>query len=394
MRLLSFRARCAVGALSWSFACSWLVGCSTKSNEPGNQLNGPLNGGSGADNRAGASAGGNGAAGGTLSNAGAPGSGGSGAGHANAGAGGSTGAQGGAGAGGSMSNGGAPGGAGGASGAGGAVSMAGSAGSLSTAGGAGGAAAGAGGAAAGTSGAGGAGTAGGAADCSGLPLCDSFESTAVGAAPNSALWTIVPMGASSATVDSIGAHGSSHSLKVVSSDRLYLRNSSVIGTLGSSVHVRFYVRFAATLGQGHGAMIVTHPTMVDQYSQSNELRFGGQDQVFHWNTDSDAANIPDVSPNGDMASVKPMPNTWYCIELTINTNGNLSTSIDGMDIPGLKEDGMPTPDIDQNWVNSADSLARYKMLADFNFGWQSYGAGALTLWYDDVALSASPIGCQ
>jgi hypothetical protein len=232
-------------------------------------------------------------------------------------------------------------------------------------------------------------------DCGSLPLCDSFEATAVGSPPSSTLWTLVPSSASGmATVDSMGAHGSAHSLKIVSPDRLYLRNTSVIGTLGNVVHVRFYVRFASALATGHGALIVTHPTMVDQYSQSNELRFGSQDSVFHWNTDSDAANIPDVSPNGDTTSFKPVADTWYCVELTINTNGNLSTSVDGTNVAGLTEDGMPTANIDQAWVGSTDSLARYKMLADFNFGWQSYGGGALTLWYDDVALSASPIGCQ
>jgi hypothetical protein len=232
-------------------------------------------------------------------------------------------------------------------------------------------------------------------DCGALPLCAAFESTAVGSPPSSTLWTLVPASASGmATVDSMGAHGSAHSLKIVSPDRLYLRNTSVIGTLGNVVHVRFYVRFAAALAAGHGALIVTHPTMVDQYSQSNELRFGSQDSVFHWNTDSDAANIPDVSPNGDMASFKPAADTWYCVELTINTNGNLNAAVDGMDVAGLTEDGTPTANIDQAWVGSTDSLARYKTLADFNFGWQSYGGGALTLWYDDVALSGSPIGCQ
>jgi len=184
-----------------------------------------------------------------------------------------------------------------------------------------------------------------------------------------------------------------HSLKVVSPDRRYLRNTSVIGTLGSVVHVRFYLRLDSALAEGHGGMIVTHPTMVDQYSQSNELRFGSQGQVFHWNTDSDGANIPDVSPNGNAASVKPKVNTWYCVELTINTNGHLNASIDGVDVPGLTEDGTATPNIDQAWVGSAPSLARYTAMADFSFGWQSYGGGALTLWYDDVALSSSAIGC-
>ena len=201
-------------------------------------------------------------------------------------------------------------------------------------------------------------------------------------------------GSGSAMVDSSGAHGSGHALKVTSPDRLYLRNSSVIGTLGDTVYVRFNVKFMSALATGHGAMIVTHPMMVDQYSQSNELRFGSQDGVFHWNTDSDSANIPDVSPNGDMASFKPTANTWYCIVLTINTNGNLSVSVDGADQAGLKEDGMPTANIDQSWISSgSSSLSRYTKFADFNFGWQSYGAGAMTLWFDDVALSGSPLDC-
>jgi len=133
---------------------------------------------------------------------------------------------------------------------------------------------------------------------------------------------------------------------------------------------------------------------VDQYSQQNELRFGSQDSVFHWNTDSDSANLPDVSPSGDAASFKPVASQWYCVQLTINTNGHLNVAIDGTDIPGLAEDGTATPNIDQSWVNSAASLARYTTLADFNFGWDSYGGGPLTLWYDDVALSSAPIPCQ
>jgi hypothetical protein len=255
--------------------------------------------------------------------------------------------------------------------------------------------------AAGTAASGGAGTAGsgtagsgtagaGAFDCKSLPLCDDFET---GSTPSSATWTTIPSGASGASIDAIGAHGSGHSLKIVSSDRLYLRNGSAIGTLGAVAYVHFYVRFAMTLAQGHGAMVVTHPTAVDQYSQSNELRFGSQDMVFHWNTDSDAANVPDVSPNGDAASFRPMANTWYCVNLLIDTSGRLGVSIDGADQPGLTVDGMPTANIDQAWLASSASLMRYTALADFNVGWDSYGAGAMTMWYDDVALSTAPLPC-
>jgi len=248
----------------------------------------------------------------------------------------------------------------------------------------------------GANGAGGGGKAGSSGNsCATLPLCDDFESTAANAPPDAARWTLIPTGGGgTAAVDTIGAHGSAHSLKVDSPNRLYFRNTSVIGTLGAVVHVRFYARFAATLPQGHGAMIVTHPMPVDQFAQQPELRFGSQDMVFHWNTDTDAANIPDVSPQGDQTSFKPVANTWYCIELTINSgNGHLNVSVDGNDIAGLAEDGVATANIDQSWVASAPSQSRYNAFADFNFGWQSYGAGEMTIWFDDVSLSSAQIGC-
>jgi hypothetical protein len=253
----------------------------------------------------------------------------------------------------------------------------------------------------GGTGSGAGGSAGGNGDCTGLPLCDTFESGSL----NTTLWTVISGGGSTSapTIDTIGAHGSGHSAKFTQATRLYLRNSTVIGTLGPVAHVRFYVRFEAdgttgnALTSGHGAMVVTHPTAVDQYTQTNELRFGSQSAqgagVFHWNTDADSANIPTVDPTDDALSFKPAPATWYCVELTINTNGNLNVSIDGNSIAGLTEDGVATPGIDQAWVNDTASLARYKMLGDFSFGWDSYGSGAKTLWFDDVALSASPIGC-
>ncbi|HTQ07406.1 MAG TPA: hypothetical protein VMI54_26300 [Polyangiaceae bacterium] len=344
---------------------------------------GQSNGGSaGAAARAGSGGGtatGGGGAGGTFAGAGTTGSGAAAGSTASGGTGGS-GASG-APAGGSAGT--LPGGSGGAGGA-----LGGSAGT-GTAGGP--ASGGAGAGASGAAGSAGTGAAGASSfNCGSLPLCDDFET---GSTPNTNVWTTIPNGASGATIDSIGAHGSGHSLKVVSSDRLYLRNSTVIGTLGSVAYVHFYVRFATTLASGHGAMVVTHPTAVDQYSQSNELRFGSQDSVFHWNTDSDAANVPDVSPDGDAASFKPAANTWYCINLTIDTKGPLDVSIDGADQPGLTVDGTPTMNIDQAWLGSSASLMRYTALADFNVGWDSYGAGALTLWYDDVALSSTPIAC-
>ena len=126
----------------------------------------------------------------------------------------------------------------------------------------------------------------------------------------------------------------------------------MIGTLGPTVHVRFFLRLGSALAQGHGGMIITHPTMVDQYAQQNRLRFGSQDNVFHWNTDSDSANIPDVSPNGDALSIKARSRHLVLRPTRSTPMVTSPREIDGTDVPGLAEDWRRTPNIDQAWVGA------------------------------------------
>ena len=252
----------------------------------------------------------------------------------------------------------------------------------------------------GTAGKGGAGTSGSggsAGGCASLPLCETFESSTVGGAPNTALWTVVNGNGSSdtATIDSIGANGTSKSVMIESGDRIYIRNSSVIATLGPVVHARFYVRFMMTLPQGHAAFIATHPTPADQYTQTPEFRLGSQDMVLHWNNTQGDVNIPDVSPQGDALSLMPAANTWYCLELTINTsNGHLNVSVNGNDVAGLTEDGVSTANVDDSWLGTGSVTSTYSTLADFSLGWASYGGGGMNLWFDEIALSPNPIGCN
>jgi hypothetical protein len=221
----------------------------------------------------------------------------------------------------------------------------------------------------------------------------------VGQAPSTAKWTIINAngGSGTATIDAIGAHGSTKSVKVVGSgQRYWLRNSAVIGTLGSVVHVRFYLRFMSTLPSGHSTLFDTHATvftMQQQYDDAPAFRLGTQDNAFHWNTDADS-NLPDVSPQGKAASFMPAALTWYCVELTINkANGNLDFSVDGTPVPGLTNDGVATQNIDASWISS-NSAAKYASIAEFDIGWRDFGSGPMTLWFDDVALSSTTIGCN
>ncbi len=357
---------------------------------------------------AGGSSTGTGGSGGTSSSTGGsgPGTGGSSSGTGGGTGGSATGGSvgtGGSGTGGSVSTGGTPGtggsvSTGGSIGATGGVTGTGGSGTGGASGGSGGGAGKGGtGGTAGKGGAGASGTGGSAGGCASLPLCETFESSTVGGAPNTALWTVINGNGSSdtATIDSIGANGTSKSVKIQSGDRIYIRNSSVIATLGPVVHARFFVRFMMTLPQGHAAFMATHPTPADQYTQTPEFRLGSQDMVLHWNNTQGDVNIPDVSPQGDAVSLMPAANTWYCLELTINTsNGHLNVSVNGNDMAGLTEDGVSTANVDDSWLGTGSVTSTYSTLADFSLGWASYGGGKMNLWFDEIALSPNPIGCN
>jgi hypothetical protein len=110
-----------------------------------------------------------------------------------------------------------------------------------------------------------------------------------------------------------------------------------------------------------------------------------------WNRQSDDATLPDQSPAGVAQSV-PLPvNTWECVEFEIDSAaGHISTWVNGTSVPGLAEDGMPTPDIDDQWLAKPSWRPR---LTDLRLGWESYASDTDTLWFDDVALSSARIGC-
>jgi hypothetical protein len=118
---------------------------------------------------------------------------------------------------------------------------------------------------------------------------------------------------------------------------------------------------------------------------------GGQNQAMQWNRESDDATLPAQSPQG-VAQSRPLPtNTWSCVEFMVDGGqGQIRTWLNGTEVPGLVADGVSTPDIDNQW----NARANWRpAITDFRLGWESYGNGADTLWYDDVALGGSRVGC-
>ncbi|WP_158841509.1 cellulose-binding domain-containing protein [Saccharothrix deserti] len=225
--------------------------------------------------------------------------------------------------------------------------------------------------------------------CGTAALCDDFEQQ-TGTTP-AGRWTVGAAnctGQGAVSIDNSVAHSGSKSVRV--NGAAGYCNHIFFGTpvTGSSaaVHGRFYVRHTTALPAAH----VTFMAMKDTADAGKDLRMGGQNAALQWNRESDDATLPAQSPQG-VAMSKPLPTgQWNCVQFTVDPAGRLSTSLNGAPVEGLQVDGVPTPDIDQQWL--ARSGWR-PAVTDLRLGWESYGDGADTLWYDDVTVGSSPIAC-
>jgi hypothetical protein len=154
----------------------------------------------------------------------------------------------------------------------------------------------------------------------------------------------------------------------------------------SPVFVRYWVRHSTAQPVSH----TTFLAMQDAADSNHDLRMGGQNGALQWNRSSDDATLPAQSPVG-VAQSTPLPTgSWHCVEAEVDgPAGALTTWLDGQVVPGLVADRVPTPDVDSQW----DSRSWSPHLTDLRLGWEAYGEGSDTLWFDDVAVSSTRIGC-
>jgi len=153
-----------------------------------------------------------------------------------------------------------------------------------------------------------------------------------------------------------------------------------------AVYVRYWVRHTTALPASHITMV----TMTDANDGNRDLRFGGQNRALQWNRASDDATLPEQSPDG-VALSRPLPtDAWTCVEFKVDqSNGTMETWLNGTSVPGLLQDGVGTHNIDGQWLNKT---YRPKLL-DLKLGWESYGEGSDTLYYDDVKVSNTRNNC-
>jgi hypothetical protein len=214
-----------------------------------------------------------------------------------------------------------------------------------------------------------------------------------GPALDAARWEVVTPSCSSTgavALDGAVAHSGAQSLRVDGAagycNHVFARPTGLVAPLPDPLYVRFFVRLESALGAAHVTFLALHDAV-----EARDLRMGGQSEILMWNRESDDATLPELSPNGIAASVRPAPQAWICVELMIDAAGQeLRTWVDGREVPGLVVEGEATPDVDAQWRRKADWRPQ---LQDVKLGWESYGDAANTLWFDDVAVGAAPFGC-
>jgi hypothetical protein len=197
-------------------------------------------------------------------------------------------------------------------------------------------------------------------------------------------------GTGTLAVDDSQAHSGTHSLAVRGGpgycDHVFL-SSAAPAAISGTLYARFFVRFDTALGSSH----VTFLAAADA-TDMKDLRMGGQSGIVMWNRELNDATLPALSPTGISMSVMPTPDAWHCVQIAIDGTGKtLHTSIDGTATPGLVIDTTPTADVDQQWLNGP---AWSPHLQNLRFGWEAYSNTPMNLWFDDIAIGSSPIGCQ
>jgi hypothetical protein len=230
------------------------------------------------------------------------------------------------------------------------------------------------------------------AGCAGAVICDGFENQAAGTPSGD--WNVAfrdCSGAGTATVDTSTAHAGGKSLKITGAagycNHVFVASTKNLTGVGSIWFARFYVRHTTALPTAH----VTFVAMRDSGDNNKDLRMGGQGAALQWNRESDDATLPAQSPVGIGMSMPLATNQWACVEFMVNrSTGTMDTWVNGAQVAGLHNDGVPTQDVDAQWLARTNWRPS---LSDFRLGWESYGEGADTLWFDDVALSGSRIGC-
>jgi hypothetical protein len=253
-----------------------------------------------------------------------------------------------------------------------------------------------GGSAGGTSSGGGSGSAGTGASgassspCSapGLLFCDDFEARPLGST-FSAPWTTTLVGGTTSTItidDSVPAHSGTHSVRTHPTDEGYqtllvFHDPNVLPVNSGRFYVRAEVRFDTAMSAQHNTFLMA--TLFSAPDSGTTARVGEDNQMLIMTVGGDAhgynSNFDKSLPNG----IAFQPRQWECLELMFDApNMSFDVWVDGQEVLGLSAGvhAMPPPLAHDNY----DTL---------RIGFEKYAGPVTDIWWDDIAIGTTQIGC-
>lgn len=234
---------------------------------------------------------------------------------------------------------------------------------------------------------------------------DDFESGTVGMQPPG--WdnfisynknAMNPNGMLVAVVDTAHAHGGTKALRV-NSDGAPVQLTKALMPGMNKLYVRVWVYMTRKLGQ-QTDMGANHETLIALRATSgdvnNEIRFGEIKGTVGVNeTPSD--NITPTMDKWHQASGPLVPaSTWACIEVAFladsspNTLRSWQNGTTLLDVTSVGTDQWQNNSVTADWLAQKFGGSPSEVV----IGWQSFSSAANEIWFDDLVLSASPIGCN
>jgi tellurite resistance-related uncharacterized protein len=232
----------------------------------------------------------------------------------------------------------------------------------------------------GTGGEPGGGTANGC-DASKLLFCEDFESMQSGAVPGAPRWSTAFNGMATITVDgTTPAHSGSRSVRVKTSGsyQAFLVLSNAV-TFPARTYFRTFIRLGAPMTSGHNTYFKAGAAATS--SSDHETRVGVMNAMLMINqpaSDRGALSNQKYYTDGNKPGVVFAPQTWVCVEVLADpAHSEIDVWVDGKEVPDLHL---------ADWQQDPVQALR--------FGFEKYAGPDAEIWYDDIAVSAQPIGCN
>jgi hypothetical protein len=205
----------------------------------------------------------------------------------------------------------------------------------------------------------------------------------------------------SATVDTSEAHSGSKSLKVVGGDScgpLVVNQSAFASLSGGEVYGRFFVMFSTDMAWAHTAFAALALQADAGPLGNNEHGYvqiaaltDGTTPIMEWNYAD--TELPERNGMEIATNMYPAANAWTCIEFhTSMSEGSIEAWVNSQAdtnmtfIPGTTA----VSPLNSAWNTNRPTLD----IQGVGFGWIDFSSGSNTLWFDDIAISSSRIGCD